>query len=38
MSEGESWFERLGGSIEFESEPGRTVFQVWLPLDGAVHS
>ena len=27
--------ERLGGSIELESEPGRTVFHVWLPLDGA---
>jgi signal transduction histidine kinase len=27
--------ERLGGSIEFDSEPGRTVFHVWLPLDGA---
>ncbi len=27
--------ERLGGSIEFESRPGRTVFHVWLPLDGA---
>ena len=27
--------ERLNGSIEFESEPGRTVFHVWLPLDGA---
>jgi signal transduction histidine kinase len=26
--------ERLGGSIEFDSEPGRTVFHVWLPLDG----
>ena len=24
--------ERLNGSIEFESEPGRTVFHVWLPL------
>jgi signal transduction histidine kinase len=27
--------ERLNGSIEFESEPGRTVFHVWLPLNGA---
>jgi signal transduction histidine kinase len=27
--------ERIGGSIEFESEPGRTAFQVWLPLDGS---
>jgi signal transduction histidine kinase len=27
--------ERLGGSIELESQPGRTVFHVWLPLDGA---
>ncbi len=27
--------ERLGGSIEFDSAPGRTVFHVWLPLDGA---
>ena len=26
--------ERLNGSIAFESEPGRTVFYVWLPLDG----
>jgi signal transduction histidine kinase len=26
--------ERLDGSIEFESEPGNTVFQVWIPLDG----
>jgi signal transduction histidine kinase len=26
--------ERLSGSIEFESEPGRTAFHVWLPLDG----
>ena len=26
--------ERLGGSIQLESEPGRTVFHVWLPLDG----
>ena len=24
--------ERLGGSIEFDSEPGRTAFHVWLPL------
>ena len=28
--------ERLNGSIDFESRPGRTVFHVWLPLDGAV--
>jgi signal transduction histidine kinase len=27
--------ERLGGSITFDSEPGRTRFYVWLPLDGA---
>jgi signal transduction histidine kinase len=27
--------ERLNGSIEFESKPGRTVFHVWLPLNGA---
>ena len=27
--------ERLGGSIRLESEPGETVFHVWLPLDGA---
>ena len=26
--------ERLGGSMALESEPGRTVFHVWLPLDG----
>ncbi|HET7049434.1 MAG TPA: ATP-binding protein [Solirubrobacteraceae bacterium] len=26
--------ERLGGSIQLESEPGHTVFHVWLPLDG----
>jgi signal transduction histidine kinase len=26
--------DRLGGSIDFDSEPGRTVFHVWLPLDG----
>jgi signal transduction histidine kinase len=26
--------ERIGGSIELESEPGRTVFHVWVPLDG----
>ena len=26
--------ERLGGSIEFDSAPGRTVFHIWLPLDG----
>jgi signal transduction histidine kinase len=26
--------ERLNGSIDFESEPGRTVFHVWLPLNG----
>jgi len=26
--------ERLGGSIEFDSAPGRTMFHVWLPLDG----
>jgi signal transduction histidine kinase len=27
--------ERLSGSIEFDSEPGRTAFHIWLPLDGA---
>ena len=27
--------ERLGGSIEFDSVPGRTAFHIWLPLDGA---
>ena len=27
--------ERLDGSIAFDSEPGRTAFHVWLPLDGA---
>jgi signal transduction histidine kinase len=27
--------ERLHGSIEFDSAPGRTVFHVWLPFDGA---
>jgi signal transduction histidine kinase len=27
--------ERLGGSIDFESKPGRTAFHVWLPLNGA---
>ncbi len=27
--------ERLDGSINFDSEPGRTAFHVWLPLDGA---
>jgi signal transduction histidine kinase len=26
--------DRLGGSIELESEPGHTVFHVWLPLEG----
>jgi signal transduction histidine kinase len=26
--------ERLGGSLEFDSVPGRTAFHVWLPLDG----
>jgi signal transduction histidine kinase len=25
--------ERLGGSIDVSSEPGRTVFSVWLPLN-----
>ena len=24
--------ERLGGSIDFDSQPGRTAFHVWLPL------
>ena len=27
--------ERLSGSIDFESVPGRTAFHIWLPLDGA---
>lgn len=27
--------ERLGGSIDFDSIPGRTAFHIWLPLDGA---
>ena len=27
--------ERLGGSINFDSQPGRTAFHIWLPLDGA---
>jgi signal transduction histidine kinase len=27
--------ERLNGSIEFDSEPGRTAFHIWLPLDGS---
>jgi signal transduction histidine kinase len=26
--------ERLGGSIELDSAPGRTAFHIWLPLDG----
>jgi signal transduction histidine kinase len=26
--------ERLGGSIAFDSVPGRTAFHVWLPVDG----
>jgi signal transduction histidine kinase len=26
--------ERLDGSINFDSEPGRTAFHVWLPLNG----
>jgi len=30
--------ERIGGSMSLESEPGRTVFHVWLPLDGAARS
>jgi signal transduction histidine kinase len=30
--------ERLGGSIEFDSVPGRTAFHIWLPLDGATRS
>ena len=25
--------ERLGGSIEFDSAPGRTAFHIWLPLE-----
>jgi signal transduction histidine kinase len=27
--------DRIGGSIEFDSAPGRTAFHVWLPFDGA---
>jgi signal transduction histidine kinase len=27
--------ERVGGSIDFDSAPGRTAFHIWLPLDGA---
>ena len=27
--------DRLSGSIEFDSVPGRTAFHIWLPLDGA---
>jgi signal transduction histidine kinase len=27
--------DRLGGSISFDSAPGRTAFHIWLPLDGA---
>lgn len=27
--------DRIGGSIAVDSEPGRTAFHVWLPLDGA---
>ncbi len=27
--------ERLNGSITFDSEPGQTVFHIWLPLNGA---
>lgn len=27
--------ERLDGSIDFDTEPGRTAFHVWLPLDGS---
>jgi signal transduction histidine kinase len=26
--------ERLGGSIEFDSVPGRTAFHIWLPFNG----
>jgi signal transduction histidine kinase len=26
--------ERLGGSIELDSAPGRTAFHIWLPLNG----
>jgi signal transduction histidine kinase len=25
--------ERLGGSIDFDSQPGRTAFHIWLPLN-----
>ena len=27
--------ERLDGSIDFDSVPGRTAFHIWLPLDGS---
>jgi signal transduction histidine kinase len=27
--------ERLGGSIQFDSQPASTTFHVWLPLDGS---
>jgi signal transduction histidine kinase len=27
--------DRIGGSIDVDSVPGRTAFHVWLPLDGA---
>jgi signal transduction histidine kinase len=30
--------DRIGGSIDVDSAPGRTAFHVWLPLDGAAPS
>jgi len=30
--------ERLGGSIDFDSVPGRTAFHIWLPLPSDPHT
>ena len=30
--------DRIGGSIDFDSVPGRTAFHVWLPLNGSATS
>ncbi len=30
--------DRIGGSLEFDSVPGRTAFHVWLPLNGSATS